>query len=77
MPETGRCSSCDDGCAQVPGPLSEVKRAVALHSRAGRLALPARSGAAELFRCSGEGAPHGVHDVVEDRGQIFWRCKGC
>ena len=27
MPETGRCFSCDDGCAQVPGPLSEVKRA--------------------------------------------------
>ena len=76
MPETGRCFSFGDGCAQVLGPLSEVRRAVALHPRAGRLALPGQSGLRSFFCCSGEGAPRSVHDVAEDRGQIFWRCKG-
>ena len=58
------------------GALADVERAVWLHPCAGRLASPAKSGTAEPLRRTGEGTPRGVHDVIEDLGQVLVEVRG-
>ena len=56
---------------QIPsGAFADVELAVRLHPRAGRLAPTPQTGAAQPPCRAGENAARGLHDVVQDPGQV-------
>ena len=62
--------------AKVPGVLAEIERAVGLHPRAGRIAPPPKTGAAQHFHRTGEIFARDIHDVVEVVGQLLMGERG-
>ena len=72
----GGCISFGAGRVEASGALADVERAVGLHPGAGRLAPPAKPGAADTLHGAGDGAPRSLHDVVENPGQVFMGERG-